>query len=87
MVSESWFPGWQAVVDDKAAAVCRVQKAFLGVPISPGAHRVRLYYPRRWYYHTGAAVSLVALMICVWLLVQAKPILTKAGFPNSRSVC
>lgn len=42
VVSESWDPGWAAVVDDRPETVYRVNHAELAVALGPGAHRVLL---------------------------------------------
>jgi hypothetical protein len=61
VVSEMWYPGWQARVDGEYAPVYRVDHALRGVALTAGAHRVELVYaprPFRW----GAGISALALL-------------------------
>jgi len=60
VVSESYFPGWQALVDGKAAKVYQTDYILLGVPVPAGSHHVEMHYsaPGAKY---GALVSLVTL--------------------------
>jgi hypothetical protein len=60
VVSETWLPGWQAVVDDRPHRVERAEEALLGVALSPGQHIVRLHYsPLGW--RVGGWVSLASI--------------------------
>ena len=69
MVSESWFPGWEARVDGAKTELRRVHKAFMGIVLKPGRHRVEFRYPTRWYYYVGAMISFVGLLICLICLL------------------
>jgi Bacterial membrane protein YfhO len=56
VVSESWFPGWSAVVDQASAGVVRADAVALGVPLPAGRHHVELtYHPPG--FTLGAAIS------------------------------
>ena len=44
VVSEAWFPGWQATVDGRRVPVTRVNGMLNGVVVGPGDHRVELSY-------------------------------------------
>ncbi|HLX88924.1 MAG TPA: YfhO family protein [Acidimicrobiales bacterium] len=44
VVSQSWFPGWHATVDGRAAPVVRVDGLIQGVPVPAGTHFVQLFY-------------------------------------------
>ena len=60
VVSESWFPGWSALIDGKPAKVLRVDTVALGVSVPAGHHQVSLSY-RAPGFRLGATVSAAAL--------------------------
>jgi hypothetical protein len=44
VLSQSWSPGWEAVIDGQDAPVVRVDGLVQGVPVPAGSHRVELAY-------------------------------------------
>ncbi len=49
VVSDAYLPQWTAKIDDEDAPLFRVNYAFRGVLLQPGAHVVELdYHPWRW---------------------------------------
>jgi hypothetical protein len=66
LLSDTWYPGWRAQVDDVAAPLYRADAAFRAVLVPPGEHRIRLdFRPFSWYI--GLAVSVVTLGGLGWL--------------------
>jgi len=65
MVSESWYPNWQVMVNGERAELVRANYAFLGVWIPDGEHRVEFRYVRPWSVWAGLAVSLGTLILLV----------------------
>jgi len=62
VLSEVWYPGWQAWVDGEAAPVLRANYAFRAVRLTPGQHQVRLTFaPRSWL--VGLVVTLATLAV------------------------
>jgi hypothetical protein len=61
VVSESWFPGWQATVDGRPAKVLKADGAFLGVVLRPGAHTVALRYTKPAAAWVGRVVTALGL--------------------------
>ena len=62
VVSQPFYPGWQARIDGERAAVHRVDTLLQGVRVSAGSHRVELSF------HLSplpAVVSLAALLVCL----------------------
>jgi hypothetical protein len=59
VLSEQFFPGWQATVDGSAGPVDRWREAFLSVRVPPGSHRVAFRF-RSPGLRRGALLSLVA---------------------------
>lgn len=64
VLTESWYPGWQAVVDGRAVEPVRADLLFLGVPLGPGDHEVAFYYRPR---HLGGflAASAAGILLVV----------------------
>jgi hypothetical protein len=49
VVSESWFPSWQAAINGERRPVLRLNHAFQGLQVSPGVAEVEFWYePSRW---------------------------------------
>jgi hypothetical protein len=44
VVSETWYPGWRALIDGHPAEVTRVNYAFVGVQVPRGTHAIELWY-------------------------------------------
>jgi len=62
VVSQPFYPGWQARIDGEQVAVHRVDTLLQGVPVRAGSHRVELSF------HLSplpALVSLAALLACL----------------------
>lgn len=67
---DTYYPGWVATVDRKEVPVHRVDHAFRGVVIPAGRHIIDFHYRPRSVY-AGAALSLTALAVVVWLWAGA----------------
>jgi hypothetical protein len=68
VLSEVWYPGWQATVDGQSAPVLRANYAFRAVRLPPGQHEVAFTFtPRSW--RMGLIISgLVGLALVAWAL-------------------
>ncbi|MDR1070768.1 MAG: YfhO family protein, partial [Gracilibacteraceae bacterium] len=65
-------PGWRVYVDGARAAAAPAIETFLSVPLSPGAHEVRLEF-RPWQIPAGAALSAAGLAVfAAMLLIDAR---------------
>ena len=64
VISEVYYPGWEAVVDGKTGPVYRVNHGLQGVLVEEGKHRVVVYYPRS-SINRGLIISLVSLMVLI----------------------
>ncbi len=62
VVSENYYPGWEAEVDGRPAQLWRTNFALIGVPLPAGAQEVSLRF-RSTPYETGKLVTLLALAI------------------------
>jgi hypothetical protein len=69
LVSENWYPDWQATVDGRPARTVRGDGTFLSVPLPAGARQVELVFGRGTYQR-GKAITLACFAaIGLWLLV------------------
>lgn len=64
VLTDNWYPGWNATVDGEPAEVHRVNYLTRGVTVPAGAHRVELSFePASW--RVGWMVSSLALLVIV----------------------
>lgn len=70
VLTDSWYPGWEARVDGVPAPVLRVNANFRGVPLPAGARHVELRF-EPWSFRAGALLSLSAGL--GWALLLAGP--------------
>jgi len=68
VVSENYYPGWQATVDGHAAPIARTDYTLIGVPLPAGGRRVELTFDSP-IYHTGKAITLAALALSALLTI------------------
>ncbi len=68
VLSEIAYPGWQATVDGVPASVERVDSILRAVPISAGAHTVRLVFRPRTFA-IGALLSVLVLLASVVFVI------------------
>jgi hypothetical protein len=62
VVSENYYPGWQARVDDRPARLGRANYVLIGVELPAGARTVELTFRSR-PYEIGKMITLVALLV------------------------
>jgi hypothetical protein len=68
VLSETYYPGWRALIDGVPAQVQRTNVALQGVAIPAGAHRVEFQLTSTTQ-RVGGAMSLAGLMICAALFM------------------
>lgn len=78
VVSQAWFPGWEATVAGRRAPVLRVDGLVQGVPVPAGRHNVALRY-RAPGLRAGAAISVLTLVLLMGWLVM--PLLARPRRP------
>jgi uncharacterized membrane protein YfhO len=66
VVSENYFPGWQATADGKSAPVVRANFNIIGVALPAGARAIQLRFDDP-AYEKGKVTTLVALTVAVLL--------------------
>lgn len=63
---------WKATIDGRPARLVRANGVFSAVALPSGDHRVVwLYEP--WPFYTGAALSVVGLLVVLWLALSHEP--------------
>ncbi|MEO6876865.1 MAG: YfhO family protein, partial [Gemmatimonadaceae bacterium] len=67
VVSENYFPGWQATADGKPAAVARTDYNLIGIALPAGARTIQLRFQDAAYVK-GKRLTLVAILLGVVLL-------------------
>jgi hypothetical protein len=72
VVTEAFYPGWRAWVDDRAERVVRADYAFQGITIGPGRHRVLLRYQPRWFW-VCLVISAASWLTVVTLVLLGRP--------------
>ncbi len=67
VVSENFYPGWQATVDGKPVAVQRANVSLIGLALPEGAKRIELFFVNR-PYAAGRMITwlAVALALIAW---------------------
>lgn len=70
VVSESYFPGWEAMVDGKPAPIYQTNYVLQGVPVPAGIHRVELRY-RTAGAATGLVISLGTLALLAGMMIYS----------------
>ncbi|MGA2603720.1 MAG: YfhO family protein [Verrucomicrobiia bacterium] len=66
LLADTFYPGWQASVDDHPATICRANGAQRAVFVEPGEHRVRFRYAPA-SIRLGVAISISTLIVVVAL--------------------
>ncbi len=78
VVSENWFPGWQATADGHDARVLRGQYTFLTVPVPAGTRSVQLRFTSA-SYRTGKGITLASLALIVLALLLPSALEKRRG--------
>src|SRR5215217_5133177 len=75
IVSDSYYPGWRATVDDKAVPIHRAYHSLRAVRLSPGEHHVRFDYTPL-SFRAGLLLSLLGWVGLgfVWLKARRRPL-------------
>jgi hypothetical protein len=66
LLSDPFYPGWQARVDGEPAAILQADYAFRAVAVPAGTHQVTMVFQSSSWY-TGRAISLLTLAILLVL--------------------
>jgi hypothetical protein len=75
VISQSYYPAWQARVDGRPARIWRANYAFQALEVSAGRHQITLVYEDRMLL-AGAVLSGLGLLSCagLWVLGGSRTI-------------
>jgi hypothetical protein len=77
----TWHPNWVAYVDGKVQRTAMLSPGFVGVPVLPGEHSIRMRYePGAWKWIMALAGLLVSLAA---IALERRGYLTPLGFPRA----
>jgi hypothetical protein len=65
VINNTFYPGWEATIDDRPQPLGMVDAGFMGVPVPTGATRVSLRYRPRWL------IGLLIFSTLAWLSLSA----------------
>lgn len=78
VLTDAWYPGWQASVDGVAVPIYRANAAFRAVYVGAGEHQVELHY-RPSSVRVGAWIAALAMLISVGAMALARRRTTAAN--------
>ena len=83
IISDVWYPGWQALIDGKQSNILRANYLFRAVAVPAGEHVVKIVYQPRSFIG-GAVISSVALIVLllltvIWIRDKKSTRLSEAG--------
>jgi hypothetical protein len=85
IVTENYFPGWEARVDGKETKIVRADVTFKAIPLTDGRHEVELTYNPVSFYG-GVKIALVAgvlLLLLVFIPALTAPLRRGGHSPES----
>jgi hypothetical protein len=62
VVSQMYYPGWKAYIDDEPVPITRANYAFPAILVSTGSHHVRFSF-EPWTFKLGLALTALAVII------------------------
>jgi len=71
VLGDTYFPGWKAEIDGKAAPILRANYLLRGVVVGSGNHRVGFYY-NPFSFYLGLCFTAVSGAIILWCLKRRK---------------
>ncbi len=71
VMADSWYPGWEAIVDGKAVKIYQADYLLRAIPIQKGSHLVEIVY-RPTSFYVGAILSLAGWLIGLIIILIIK---------------
>jgi hypothetical protein len=72
IVTDTYYPGWQARLDGHATAIYRTHGVFRAVLVPAGAHRVEFRYVPVVFWRGLAIAAIAAIVVAVWAVSAAR---------------
>ena len=72
IVTDQYYPGWQAFIDGKQAAIYAVDGIFRGVFLEEGDHIIQFKYQPLWFIIGGIISSLSLLITVIFIISRSK---------------
>lgn len=69
VLSDMYYPGWRATIDDIEIPIIKTNYALRGIPVPAGEHLIRFSY-RPTTLYLGAAISAITVLMLIGLLVM-----------------
>jgi uncharacterized membrane protein YfhO len=70
VLSEPYYPGWQATVDGEPVPVLRADYILRAIPVPPGEHTIQVTF-RPFSFAAGATISvLTGVVLIVTFILQ-----------------
>jgi hypothetical protein len=63
VLSEAYYPGWAAWIDDQPGNIYRTDVAFRGMAVPAGTHRVRMQFQPRIFDLSRAVTALTLILV------------------------
>jgi len=70
-VSDTFYPGWKAYVDNKQTGIYRANLAFRAIEVPKGKHTVVFKYVPLSFY-TGAFLTLIGIALSVFIIMRRR---------------
>lgn len=83
VLSEIWFPGWQATVNGEAVDILRVNGILRGIPLKAGTHSVRMEFKPASHILSGYVSFLSVILIFMGMVLSGR--LSSLLFPEPRT--
>lgn len=69
VVSNTWYPGWQAKIEGESAPLLRANYLYMGVRLNQGTHRIEISYAPISFY-SGAGISIFGVLsVIFWIFL------------------
>lgn len=73
VITDTYYPGWKAAVDEKEVAVLPVNIRFRGILVPKGSHTIRMWYKPE-SVRLGSVIS--AIGVGLWIILMAFPLVS-----------
>ena len=75
VLTDTYYPGWQARVDGKETEILRANLAFRAIPLTSGKHLVEFEY-KPYFFYWGVIISAITIVSLIfysfWAILPKK---------------